>query len=120
MGCNRNTLKVVLLIAFALLSCNVFTAELSIEGKATLTNHLRTLMIVTMDYGIESIECVQMANTMYDAISADIGTPLTPKQIELLNVNYAELAKELVCPTNLKVKEDTLNWWFEIINTTIK
>ncbi len=118
MGCNRNTL--ILTIAFALLPFSLFSAELSDKGKDALKNNLRTLMIITMDYGIESIECYNMSMTMYKTISEDVGVELTPEQIGALNTNYAEIARDLVCPTNLKVKNDTLNWWFEIINNTIK
>jgi hypothetical protein len=79
--------------------------KLSDECKEKLKLQLRDLMIVTMDYCIESKETQQKAAELLGIIGQDIGRPLTETEIFKINEAHAAYAQSLVCPHDPLNKE---------------
>lgn len=72
--------------------------------KALLINKFKELMLVTMEYCIESVECNTKVGELFALLSNEIGRPLTEMEMSEISMKYDSWARNLVSPYNQQTK----------------
>jgi len=89
--------------------------KLSDTTKEKLKVKFRELMIITMDYCVESIETQNKSIEVFEIIAEDIKRELKLNEIEIIKLWAEAMIKELVYCYTKEDKEKAYNFYFNIM-----
>ena len=82
---------------------------LSESSQVLFKAKFRELMLVTMDYCIDSNECRAKTGELLTLLSQEIGRALTGEEMDKLMLKYDAQARNLIVPYNQLTKELNYN-----------